>query len=72
MQTWQRIDLCNIIHSTISQGAAQERRSGARIKKGGAGMCDYDLPLALIFEEILTDKPKEAEQEQEEENKGNG
>ena len=72
MQTWQRIDLCNIIHSTISQGAAQERRSGARIKKGGAGMCDYDLPLALIFEEILTGRPKEAEQEQEEENKGNG
>ena len=35
-------------------------------------MCDYDLPLALIFEEILTDKPKETEQEQEEENKGNG
>ena len=35
-------------------------------------MCDYDLPLALIFEEILTDKSKEAEQEQEEENKGNG
>ena len=26
-------------------------------------MCDYDLPLALIFEEILTDKPpKEAEE----------
>ena len=34
-------------------------------------MCDYDLPLALIFEEILTDKPpKEAEEQ--EENKGNG
>ncbi len=35
-------------------------------------MCDnYDLPLALIFEEILTDNPpKETEEEQEEERTG--
>lgn len=35
-------------------------------------MCDnYGLPLALIFEEILADKPpKETEEEQEEERTG--
>lgn len=35
-------------------------------------MCDnYGFPLALIFEEILTDKPlKETEEEQEEERTG--
>lgn len=36
-------------------------------------MCDFDLPIALIFEELIDiDKPKEAEQEPEKENKGNG
>ena len=35
-------------------------------------MCDYDLPLALIFEEILTDKPPKEAKEEKEENKGNG
>jgi hypothetical protein len=33
-------------------------------------MCDYDLPLALIFEEILTDKPKEQAAKEQDNGKG--
>jgi hypothetical protein len=33
-------------------------------------MCDYDLPLALIFEEILTDKPKEQAAQEQKSDKG--
>lgn len=49
------------------------KKNKQTIRKNKRGiMCDnYGLPLALIFEEILTDKPpKETEEEQEEERTG--